>query len=45
MCIRDRDSTVSMNFWGFTPAIFDEIERRFPDFLAEGCLLYTSRCV
>lgn len=25
-----------MNFWGFTPAIFDEIERRFPDFLAEG---------
>ena len=30
------DSTVSMNFWGFTPAIFDEIERRFPDFLAEG---------
>ena len=30
------DTTVSMNFWGFTPAIFDEIERRFPDFLAEG---------
>lgn len=25
-----------MNFWGFTPAIFDEIERRFPDFLATG---------
>ena len=30
------DCTVSMNFWGFTPAIFDEIERRFPDFLATG---------
>lgn len=30
------DCTVSMNFWGFTPAIFDEIERRFPDFLASG---------
>lgn len=30
------DCTVSMNFWGFTPAIFGEIERRFPDFLAEG---------
>lgn len=28
------DCTVSMNFWGFTPAIFGEIERRFPDFLA-----------
>lgn len=27
------DSTVSMNFWGFTPAIFGEIERRFPKFL------------
>ncbi len=27
------DSTVSMNFWGFTPAIFDEIEKRFPAFL------------
>ena len=30
------DTTVSMNFWGFTPALFDEIERRFPDFLAHG---------
>ena len=26
---------VSMNFWGFTPALFEEIERRFPDFLRE----------
>ena len=30
------DTTVSMNFWGFTPALFDEIARRFPDFLAHG---------
>ncbi len=30
------DTSVSMNFWGFTPALFDEIERRFPDFLAHG---------
>lgn len=30
------DCTVSMNFWGFTPAIFEEIEKRFPDFLREG---------
>ncbi|HIS66571.1 MAG TPA: nucleotidyltransferase [Candidatus Scatomorpha merdipullorum] len=32
----DADTTVSMNFWGFTPALLDEIERRFPDFLAHG---------
>ena len=30
------DTTVSMNFWGFTPALFDELERRFPTFLREG---------
>ncbi len=28
------DSTVSMNFWGYTPSIFDEIESRFPAFLS-----------
>lgn len=27
------DTTVSMNFWGFTPAIFPELEKRFPAFL------------
>jgi len=32
------DSTVSMNFWGFTPAIFGEIERRFPAFLSTDLL-------
>ena len=26
-------STVSMNFWGFTPAMFREAEERFPEFL------------
>jgi hypothetical protein len=26
-------STVSMNMWGFTPAIFAELEARFPIFL------------
>lgn len=28
-------STVSMNFWGFTPAIFEEAEKRFPAFLRD----------
>ncbi len=32
----DADTTVSMNFWGFTPALFGEIERRFPAFLESG---------
>ena len=26
------DETVSMNFWGFTPVLFPEIERQFADF-------------
>lgn len=29
------DSPVSMNFFGFTPAVFGELERRFPVFLAQ----------
>ena len=28
------DNLVSMNMWGFTPSILDEISSRFPDFLA-----------
>lgn len=28
------DETVSMNFWGFTPAVFGQLERKFADFLA-----------
>lgn len=26
-------STVSMNTWGFTPSLFEELENRFPEFL------------
>ena len=28
------DARVSMNCWGFTPRLFDELERRFPEWLA-----------
>jgi NDP-sugar pyrophosphorylase family protein len=28
-----RDTTASMNIWGFTPDLFDELEARFPLFL------------
>lgn len=31
----DRRATVSMNFWGFTPEIFDMLEADFKDFLYE----------
>ena len=27
------DTVVSMNFWGFMPSVFDEMERYFEDFL------------
>jgi hypothetical protein len=30
------DSAVSMNFWGFTLSLFDELEERFPRFLAQN---------
>ena len=29
------DETVSMNFWGFTPAVFGQLEQLFTRFLAE----------
>ena len=29
------DNLVSMNMWGFTPALFEELEARFPRFLAQ----------
>jgi hypothetical protein len=32
----DADSVVSMNFWGFTLSLFDELEERFPRFLAQN---------
>lgn len=31
----DPDSVVSMNFWGFTPSIFDEMAAYFNDFLRQ----------
>lgn len=30
------DSPTSMNFWGFRPSLFDELERRFPEFLRQN---------
>jgi hypothetical protein len=30
------NSAVSMNFWGFTLSLFDELEERFPRFLAQN---------
>jgi hypothetical protein len=30
------DSPVSMNFWGFTLSLFDELQERFPRFLAQN---------
>lgn len=30
------DARVSMNLWGFTPALFTELEKRFPDWLKEN---------
>jgi hypothetical protein len=29
-------SPVSMNIWGFTPSVFDELDERFPRFLAQN---------
>ena len=29
----DNDTVVSMNFWGFTPAIFEQLEKQFENFL------------
>lgn len=31
-----KGSTVSMNFWGFTPSIFNELKINFPKFLEEN---------
>ena len=33
-CGMPMDTVVSMNMWGFVPKIFDELETRFADFLA-----------
>ena len=39
------DSLVSMNFWGFTPEILDEIWNAFPAFLAENLPVNPEKCV
>lgn len=33
------DTTVSMNFWGFTPRILDELAAEFPRFRRSPCPL------
>ena len=38
------DSLVSMNFWGFTPEIMDEIWDAFPAFLAENLPVNPEKC-
>lgn len=38
------DTVVSMNFWGFTPRILDELERRFPIFLRENLPVNPLKC-
>lgn len=37
-------TTVSMNFWGFQPAILDEIEQRFVPFLTKNLPLNPLKC-
>lgn len=38
------DALVSMNFWGFTPKIFDEMEPLFQDFLAANIEKNPLKC-
>ena len=38
------DTVVSMNFWGFTPRILGELERRFPIFLRENLPVNPTKC-
>ena len=38
------DTIVSMNFWGFSPRILDELERRFPKFLEENLPVNPTKC-
>ncbi len=38
------DETVSMNFWGFSPAILDELWARFPAFLDENLPKNPLKC-
>lgn len=38
------DTMVSMNFWGFTESMMDELEKRFPLFLEEGFKTNPLKC-
>ena len=38
------DTIVSMNLWGFSPMILEEIERRFPIFLRENLAKNPLKC-
>lgn len=38
------DTTVSMNMWGFTRSILDEIKAGFPAFLNEGLKKNPMKC-
>lgn len=40
----DPEVSVSMNFWGFTPALFEEIERQFVEFLENEGQQLKSEC-
>ena len=40
----DDNALVSMNFWGFTPKIFDEIEPVFADFLKNNLAKNPMKC-
>lgn len=38
------DTLVSMNFWGFTPKIFEEVDGMFADYLKEAILENPMKC-
>lgn len=40
----DDDTLVSMNFWGFTPKIFEECQGLFADFLPKGLAENPMKC-
>ena len=40
----DDDTTVSMNMWGFSKSILDEIEKGFPAFLEKGLKENPMKC-
>ena len=38
------DSVVSMNFWGYSPLLLQELENRFPKFLDENLPVNPTKC-